>query len=190
MSEPSHHLIGIITAHCPNLVELDVSMDWRDFTQKGSFRPNEYNRDLTFRAFKRLKALRMLNIRTMPVVNAEEMVLPLSEIHASFANTLLTILSCKDGGEDVLSRSAAQHLETLALGALTYRDIRNGLGCHGIQNPDLYEFLRLKVYKIIRNYQVDGGRPKPLAVLTETGTYEKTEANGGAVNILKPYWLG
>ena len=126
----------------------------------------------------------------MPFVNAKKMVLPLTEIHASFANTLLTIISCKDGGEDVLSRSAPQHLETLALGTLTYRDIRNGLGCHGIQNPDLYEFLRLKVYRIICNHHIDGRRQKPMAVLTEAGTYEKTEANGGAVNVLKPYWLG
>lgn len=46
VSEPSHHLIGRITAYCPYLVELGVSMDWRDFTQKGSFRPNDYNRDV------------------------------------------------------------------------------------------------------------------------------------------------
>ncbi|KAL8875823.1 MAG: hypothetical protein Q9192_008983, partial [Flavoplaca navasiana] len=44
--EPSHHLIGVITAHCPYLVELGISMDWRNFTQKGSFRPNDCNRDV------------------------------------------------------------------------------------------------------------------------------------------------
>ena len=46
VSEPSHYLIGMIAVHCPHLVELGVSMDWRDFTQKGSFWPNDYNRDV------------------------------------------------------------------------------------------------------------------------------------------------
>lgn len=46
VSEPSHQLIWRIAANCPYLVELGVSMDWRDFTIKGSFRPNEYNRDV------------------------------------------------------------------------------------------------------------------------------------------------
>lgn len=126
----------------------------------------------------------------MPFVKAKKMALPLSEIHASFANTLLTILFCKEGKEDIPRRLAPRHLETLALGALTYRDIHNGLGCPAVNDQDLYQFLRLKVYKVIRNHQVDGERPKPIAVLTETGTYEKTEANGADVNILKPYWLG
>ncbi|KAL9633501.1 MAG: hypothetical protein Q9204_003369 [Flavoplaca sp. TL-2023a] len=190
LSAASYQLIGRITAHCPYLIELGVSMDWRDFTQKDSFIPNDYNRNLTSTAFARLKALRTLNIRTMPFVNAKKMALPLSEIQASFANSLLTIISCKNGREDVLSRSPPRNLETLALGALTYRDIRNGLGCHGVKDGELYQFLRLKVYRVIHNHQVDGKSPKPLAILAETGTYEKTEANGGAVNVLKPYWLG
>ncbi|KAL8836962.1 MAG: hypothetical protein Q9176_005963 [Flavoplaca citrina] len=143
--------------------------------------------DHTRRAFALFKQLRTLNVRNMPLVDPKNMALPLSEIHAGFANSLVKILLCK---KDALSSSAPQNLKTLALGALTYRDIRNGIGYHTIHNRELYDFLRLKVFRVIRNYQVDDGRPRPAAVLTESGTYEKTEANGGAVNVLKPYWLG
>lgn len=140
-------------------------------------------------AFKPLKNLQTLNIRNMPLVNPKKMALPLSEIHSSFANSLLKILLCSD--KDILSPSAPQNLKTLALGALTYRDLHNGTGCHTIPNRDLYEFLRLRMYKVVSSYYgIDRARPKPLAVLTEIGHYEKTEANGGDVNVLKPYWLG
>ncbi|KAL9035690.1 MAG: hypothetical protein Q9180_004727 [Flavoplaca navasiana] len=184
---PGHLWLRTIAQGCPKLVELGISMDWRDFTQKASSEPHLVNRNHTRRAFALFKHLRTLNVRNMPLVDPKNMALPLSEIHAGFANSLVKILLCK---KDALSPSAPQNLKTLALGALTYRDTRNGIGYHTIHKRELYEFLRLKVFRVVRNYQVDDGRPKPAAVLTESGTYEKTEANGGDVNILKPYWLG
>ncbi|KAI4275563.1 MAG: hypothetical protein L6R38_005846 [Xanthoria sp. 2 TBL-2021] len=187
--KPSYLRLATIATHCPNLVELGISMDWRDFTKKGSHDPHSSNRHMTGVAFKPLKNLQTLNIRNMPLVNPKKMALPLSEIHSSFANSLLKILLCSD--KDILSPSAPQNLKTLALGALTYRDLHNGTGCHTIPNRDLYEFLRLRMYKVVSSYYgIDRARPKPLAVLTEIGHYEKTEANGGDVNVLKPYWLG
>lgn len=80
-------------------------------------------------------------------------------------------------------------LDTFALGAMTYRDVRNGLGLITIHEYDLYQFLRLRIYAVDRCYRFEG-KPKPLAILREVGTYEKTEAAGYGVEVLKPYWLG
>ncbi|KAL8754525.1 MAG: hypothetical protein Q9199_004292 [Rusavskia elegans] len=40
----SHLRLATIATHCPNLVELGISMDWRDFTKKGSHDPHSSNR--------------------------------------------------------------------------------------------------------------------------------------------------
>ena len=124
----------------------------------------------------------------MPLVNPKKKALALPDIHASLANKVLKVLLY--GDKDNILPSAPQNLKTLALGAFTYRDVRNGLGFGSVPNRDLYEFLRPSIYRVTSSYDYVEGRRKPLAVLTETGTYEKTEANGGGVNILKPYWLG
>ncbi|KAL8853672.1 MAG: hypothetical protein Q9221_001483 [Calogaya cf. arnoldii] len=80
---------------------------------------------LTGEAFAPLKNLKTLNIRNMPFIDPKKMALPISEIYSSFANSLLRILLCSD--KDVLNPSAPQNLKTLALGALTYRDVYNGV---------------------------------------------------------------
>lgn len=79
-------------------------------------------------------------------------------------------------------------LETLVLGSFTYRDLRNGLGCYEIDDINVYKYRQPHIYRIDREYRHEGRR-KPLAILHETGTYEKTEAAGGIVEVLKPYWL-
>ncbi|KAL8993604.1 MAG: hypothetical protein Q9169_006218 [Polycauliona sp. 2 TL-2023] len=185
-AEPSHRRLKTIAKHCPHLVELGISMNWEDFMTQGTFSPDRCNRRMTTAAFSPLKKLRTLNIRNMPLVKTQNMALPLAEIHAAFAESLLTILGCN---RDDTRTSAPQNLKTLALGALTYRDVYNGIGYHTIHNRELYEFLRLKVYRIVSSRDAEG-RQRPLAKLTESGTYEKTEANGGDVDVLKPYWLG
>ncbi|KAL8642410.1 MAG: hypothetical protein Q9226_008515 [Calogaya cf. arnoldii] len=187
-SVPVHLRLRRIAIHCPNLVELGISIDWRDFTVDSSFSPYSNNRRLTGEAFARLKNLKTLNIRNMPFIDPKKMALPLSEIYSSFANSLLRILLCSD--KDVLIPTAPQNLKSLALGALTYRDVYNGVAFHRTLNWELHEFLRLKIYRVVRSYHEGESLPRPLAVLTETGTYEKTEANGGDVNVFKPYWLG
>lgn len=42
--KPSYLRLATIATHCPNLVELGISMDWRDFTKKGSHDPHSSNR--------------------------------------------------------------------------------------------------------------------------------------------------
>ncbi|KAL8670575.1 MAG: hypothetical protein Q9168_004888 [Polycauliona sp. 1 TL-2023] len=177
LKEPSHIRLQIIAAHCPNLVELGVSMEWKDFIR------------LTAQAFTLFKKLRTLNIRNMPLVNPKKLGLPLEEIHAAFVDSLLAVLNYKMDGKIGTAPTMPQNLKTLALGALTYRDVYNGLGYHKAHDRELYEFLRLRVYRIVSSRDEEGEQ-RPLAKLTESGTYEKTEASGRDVDIFKPYWLG
>lgn len=109
------------------------------------------------------------------------------ELHASYATSVLKTLQHYPH-ENTINPHAHSTLQTLALGALTYRDVYNGLGCYPSKGKDLYKFLRLQVFKVGR-YRLDG-QERTLAMHIESGTYEKTQAAGGDVNIFKPYWLG
>ncbi|KAL8923293.1 MAG: hypothetical protein Q9208_004693 [Pyrenodesmia sp. 3 TL-2023] len=188
-SLPGHGQLQQIGRKCERLVELGISIDWRSLGTNTTSPPSSvYNLESTKVAFTPLVHLQVLNIRNMPFITPKKMVLPVEELHAAFANMVLKSLIGGYGGKGIRP-SAPLALKTLALGALTYRDIYNGLGCHISANPSLYFFLRLQIYKVDCKYQCEG-QPRPLAVHTETGAYEKTEAAGGDVNIFKPYWLG
>lgn len=134
-----------------------------------------------------MKSLRSLNIRNVPFVNPKDTGLPLEELQAGFANTALKTLLCQPDCRGDMDTSTLRNFATLAIGALTYRDIYNGLGCYTRMNEELYRFLRLQVYKVHRHDFE--GHLKPLAIHIESGTYEKTEAAGGDINVFKPYWL-
>lgn len=177
-----------ILEHCPGLVELGVCLNWENFTgARDSFvvciEPrivDMINLLITTQEAQRLfempKSLRTLNIRNMPPGGIREH--PLDA-----ANSVLeTIFNTANVGE-------SPPLETLALGALTYRDLRKGLAYTWSQNEEshLYQAFHLHVYRIKWQYLFD--MRKPSATLHEIGSYEKTEAGGGSVNVLKPYWL-
>ncbi|KAI4194006.1 MAG: hypothetical protein LQ348_002729 [Seirophora lacunosa] len=175
---PTPHIqLETIAEHCPYLVELGILVDWRAFTTmyKGGF------------AFRKMKQLRTLNIRNMPYIDPKATMLNYEELHASYATSVLKILQHYPH-ENTIDPRVLSTLQTLALGALTYRDVYNGLGCYDCKGEDLYKFLRLQVFKVGR-YRLDG-QERTLAMHIESGTYEKTQAAGGDVNIFKPYWLG
>ncbi|KAL8771683.1 MAG: hypothetical protein Q9209_002874 [Squamulea sp. 1 TL-2023] len=168
-----------ITDLCKELVELGIPLDWQMFATSGS--------PIDARAKKRLrtmKHLRTLNIRTVPSLHSTKSMFPQWEnMHSHFADTVIkTIFDTQD-------LSCRPPLDTLAIGALRYRDVRNGLGCRTVHEPAMYKYYRLQVYDIDRRYKHEG-RYKPLAIPREVGTYEKTEAAGRCVEVLKPYWFG
>ena len=141
----------------------------------------------TQRVKKRLRSmkhLRTLNIRTMPQFDPNKSVLPQwNNMHSQFADTVVSTLF------DTQQLGSRPPLETLAIGALKYRDVRNGLGCRTVHDEATYKYYRIRVYNIDRRYRFEG-RIKPLAILREAGTYEKTQAAGHCVESLKPYWCG
>lgn len=123
----------------------------------------------------------------MPHVNPEKALLPLKELHAAFAATVFKAFFCNSTDDDIDPRAPSAPW-TLALGALKYRDVYNGLVDYTCNNMSLDSFLRLQVYRV-GTYEFEGRR-KPLITHIESGTYEKTEALGGDVKIFQPYWLG
>ncbi|KAI4117080.1 MAG: hypothetical protein LQ345_002600 [Seirophora villosa] len=185
---PTPHIqLETIAEYCPYLVELGILMDWRAFTTVSKGGGGSHDRQSTRFAFRKMKHLRTLNIRNMPYINPKATMLNYEELHASYATSVLKTLQHYPH-EDTINLRAHSTLQTLALGALTYRDVYNGLGCYPGKEKDLYKFLRLQVFKVGR-YRLDG-QERTLAMHIESGTYEKTQAAGGDVNIFKPYWLG
>ncbi|KAL8789070.1 MAG: hypothetical protein Q9213_001333 [Squamulea squamosa] len=176
---PCSEQILDITDLCKELVELGVPLDWQMFATSGSPIDARVKRRL-----RSMKYLRTLNIRTMPSLDPMTSMLPQWEnMHSHFADTVIkTILDTQDLG-------CRPPLDTLAIGALRYRDVRNGLGCRTVYEPEMYKYYRLQVYDIDRRYKNEG-RYKPLAIPREVGTYEKTEAAGRCVEVLRPYWFG
>ncbi|KAI4117087.1 MAG: hypothetical protein LQ345_002607 [Seirophora villosa] len=185
---PPYLQLKDILKHCPGLVELGVCLNWETFTgARDSFVvcidpriANIIHMLITTQQAQRLfempKSLRTLNIRNMPPGGIRE-----DPLYA--ANSVLeTIFNTANVGE-------SSPFETLAFGALTYRDLRMGLAYTWSRNEEsyLYQAFRLHVYRIKWQYLFDVR--KPSATLHEIGSYEKTEAGGGSVNVLKPYWL-
>ncbi|KAL8790210.1 MAG: hypothetical protein Q9213_000741 [Squamulea squamosa] len=178
-----------IILHCPYLVELGVTLDWGLFMETADRRSSMPEPPSSFlnaqKALRGMKALRTLNVRNIPSTGSFDVAVRGDCLHAAFANSVLaTLFDTADG----FFRSPSPPLETLALGSLTYRDVYNGVGCLAIKDEATYNFIRLKVYSVDRAYYFEGQR-KPLAILREKGSYEKTEADGGRVTVLKPYWL-
>lgn len=135
-----------------------------------------------------MKRLRTINIRNLPPIDLTEFEL-LEELQAGFANTFLAIFDEPvdfDGGE---GPPGALTLKTLGIGSLFYRDARN-TPCHEHDKElvILHRLLRLQIYSVNQWHQFDGQRRR-LATRIETGTYEKSEAEGRDVTIFKPYWL-
>ncbi|KAL8658061.1 MAG: hypothetical protein Q9226_001322 [Calogaya cf. arnoldii] len=168
-----------IARNCDNLVELGVPIDWRIFTST-SLSQDQMLAHMMLRSS--LRSLRTLNIRNMPSFDAAAMKLPVNSVFSGFVDRALAALVRRSDVNDTMP------LDTLALGALRYRDVRNGLGLMNVYKKEKYKFLRLQVYNVDRRYQFEG-RNKPLAILREVGTYEKTKAAGYCVEVLKPYWL-
>ncbi|KAL8955101.1 MAG: hypothetical protein Q9193_006910 [Seirophora villosa] len=185
---PTPHIqLETIAEHCPYLVELGILVDWRAFSTMYKRGRGPPNRQSTIFAFQKMKQLRTLNLRNMPYIDPKATMLNYEELHASYATSVLKTLQHYPH-ENTIDPRVLSKLQTLALGALTYRDVYNGLGCHDCKGEDLYKFLRLQVFKVGR-YRLDG-QERTLAMHIESGTYEKTQAAGGDVNIFKPYWLG
>lgn len=139
-----------------------------------------------------MKGLRTLNIRNMPPLDPKKSKLPLEEMQAAYANSLLQRLDNGEFWDPQSNRMSPEVLapRTLALGSSTYRVVHIGIGSeYEDSNAALHRFLRLQIYKVESWYQIGGQRTR-LATLSETGTYAMTEAEGGDVEILKPYWLG
>ncbi len=134
-----------------------------------------------------MQRLRTLNIRNLPLVDEANLGFREARSHDTYAQKVIDIVL-----DDKFSFAEIDFmpppLETLVLGSFTYRDLRNGLGCYEIPDASLYKYLRPHVYRVDSKYRHEGRR-RPLAILHETGTYEKTEAAGGSVEVLKPYWL-
>ncbi|KAL8685656.1 MAG: hypothetical protein Q9224_005731 [Gallowayella concinna] len=175
---PSPKGLVEIAHHCRNLQELGVPLDWNIFIAGLTF--GEYERARL--ALGSLHSLRTLSIRTMPRLESDEKMSLGDRGFECFVSGAITALISGWSINDM-------HLETLALGALTYRDVRNGLGLIHIHERNLYTMLRPRIYDVDRRYVFEG-RPKPIANLREIGTYEKTEAAGRCVEVLRPYWLG
>ncbi len=117
-----------------------------------------------------MNSLRTLNVRTMPpFVTVKMLYLDVSRSH--FGDLVITSLLSEP--------HSRPPIETLAIGAFRYRDLRNGLGCEYIHEPEKYKYYRPQIYDVDRLYKFEG-RYKPLAILREVGTYEKTKAMGPA----------
>ncbi|KAL8711386.1 MAG: hypothetical protein Q9220_004284 [cf. Caloplaca sp. 1 TL-2023] len=186
---PSGALIEAIAQKCPHLIELGVPIDWGALVDSRHYGLVSYNRWAVNCYRANLRRLRTFNVRNMPYMDPKQTTLSLEDLHSSLANSVLKSLLCGEKGDrETIDPTAPSALQTLVLGAMTYRDVYAGLGCNKVKDKDLYNFLRPQIYRVGR-YSFEG-RQRPLAVLTETGTYEKTEAAGGDVSILKPYWLG
>ena len=127
-----------------------------------------------------MNSLRTLNVRTMPPFDTVKM--PYLDVsHSHFVDLVITSLLDKP--------HFRPPMETLAIGAFRYRDLRNCLGCEYIHEPETYKYYRPQIYDVDRRYRFEG-RYQPLAILREVGTYERTEAMGRCVEVLRPYWIG
>ncbi|KAL8652910.1 MAG: hypothetical protein Q9226_004073 [Calogaya cf. arnoldii] len=169
---------------CPNLVELGIPMDWSLFTDT-DYDPyclRHGERGAAKERLSMMRKLRTLNIRNMPLVPAR-LGFQEARSHSTYAESVLDVIL--DYSNDTWPPPP---LDTLVLGSFTYRDHQNGLGCYEIKDVGTYKYRQPHVYRIDREYHHEGRR-KPLAILHETGTYEETEAAGGSVEVLKPYWL-
>ncbi|KAI4234251.1 MAG: hypothetical protein LQ349_003893 [Xanthoria aureola] len=175
---PSQDGLVEIALSCNNLVELSIPIDWSIFRPKWGSSTGR-----TRKALQSLAQLRTLNIRNMPSFDTTTTGIPINGALQGFVDSALAALIVSTHVKNRMP------LDTLALGAMTYRDVRNGLGLTRVHEKDLYQFLRLRIYAVDRRYRFEG-KPKPLAIFREVGTYEKTEAAGYGVEVLKPYWLG
>ncbi|KAL8828375.1 MAG: hypothetical protein Q9170_006626 [Blastenia crenularia] len=164
-----------IAGCCPKLVALGVLFNWSRL-QDGLYGTR----------LKSMRNLRTLNIRNMPSFDPTAVTLPRLKMQAFFVNSVLDAIAYEFDRRHECSAGMA--LKTLAIGSLTYQNLRNGLGHENDTNLELYQFLRLQIYRIEHWHQF-GGQRKPIATLSETGTYEKLEAEGEDITIFKPYWL-
>ncbi|KAL8853677.1 MAG: hypothetical protein Q9221_001488 [Calogaya cf. arnoldii] len=185
-----HSRIVDIQESCPNLVELGIPMEWNLFSDTWDG-PHSLKKQRTVarERLSMMRNLRTLNIRNMPYIDAEtaaRLSFPEARSHGAYAESVLDVILdySKVSRLDIWPPP----LDTLVLGSFMYRDHRNGLGCWRIIDERPYKYCQPRGYRIDRQYHHEGRR-KPLAILHETGTYEKTEAAGGSVELLKPYWL-
>lgn len=122
-----------------------------------------------------MKRLRTLSLRTIPPIPAAYW----QEHHGTFHQELVDLVLQALNVNEPRDRPP---LATLALGSLTYRDICKGHVGEDSETKDVQDYLCPTVYKV-----------NPItwtAAFTEKGSYERTEADGGSVRVLKPYWLG
>ncbi len=128
--------------------------------------------------------LRTLNIRNVVSVTPTTSMLPMEEMQVAVANTVLQTLLNR-GNQKACAKAA---LQTLGIGSLTYRNIRNGMPYEDDEDSALHRFLALRIYRV-ETWSLPDGQQKVFATLSETGAYRETEAAGGAVTVFKPYWL-
>ncbi|KAL9623815.1 MAG: hypothetical protein Q9204_007914, partial [Flavoplaca sp. TL-2023a] len=83
----------------------------------------------------------------MPQFDPNKSVLPQwNNMHSQFADTVVSTLF------DTQQLGTRPPLDTLAIGALKYRDVRNGLGCRTVHDEATYKYYRIRVYNIDRRY--------------------------------------
>ncbi|KAL8951409.1 MAG: hypothetical protein Q9222_002630 [Ikaeria aurantiellina] len=171
--------VTAIAERCPNLVELGIPLNWNSFMHW-----EDSNYGLSISALRSLRNLQTINIRNLPRLRfqVKEAWFPPEQMFMGVADILIKSLL---GAGDY---STTIPLDTLVIGSLTYRDLRNGLGMRNIHDYYGYKYRQPHIFQVGRHRQFQG-RPKPLATLLEVGTHEKTEAAGGNVECLKPYWL-
>ncbi|KAL8828374.1 MAG: hypothetical protein Q9170_006625 [Blastenia crenularia] len=197
---PPYNILVDIAEHCTQLAELGISVDWYLFqTEYWNLGPS----DMVYEPLPRLlgtpyklippqkalsalttmRYLQTLNIRNQPSINGFHWKAEPEQLHQGFANHVLDAVCNRH------NTPASPPLQTLAIGSSTYRDVYYGLSGVSSRTLSVYEYLQVRVFSMESWYRPSGQR-KLSAKLTETGTYEMTEAAGGRVEVLKPYWLG
>ena len=124
--------------------------------------------------------LKMLNIRNMPVA-----VLATSWVdQRGFLEALATRFMNK-----LLSNLERSSLDVLALGLLTYGELRSGSYYH--KQASTADYLRLRIYKVqyLKPEPRFGGRQTAKMHLISEGTADDAEAYIEDMSIFRPYWL-
>ncbi|KAL8794029.1 MAG: hypothetical protein Q9195_003435 [Heterodermia aff. obscurata] len=172
--------LNTIVKHCPNLVELGISIRWDD----GEDVPPEGHREHVAGLLAKLKHLKTLNIRNVPSMGR------CSWHQFLHIETMLHALVNDFVSELVYQRrtKAVPQLRIIGLGALEYRDMWDGSVVDGVTGID--DVLRLRIWAIA--YPKNAlGEPTPL--LTEVASGYPGDVGKDIsedMKIFEPYWLG
>ncbi|KAL9075648.1 MAG: hypothetical protein Q9161_001399 [Pseudevernia consocians] len=174
---PGHAYLELFANHCPGLKALGIAIDWKDIAASEN---NKKKVKAIASSFSRLSQLQTLNIRNLPAATTSETWLPNDYMMEGLATMLLNIVTQKARIEQIPA------LKTLAIGASTYSNIREGTS-HYTPN-DASTFLQLRIYHV--NYDCRYRNSlSPKLHLIARGTPADAWGNAENLDIFTLYWL-
>ena len=186
-----HENLEIVSRYCPGLKALGISLNWEDITGSGKHHKKVkvvfnmchfLHADLCqiSSSFSRLSQLQTLNIRNLPAATTHKTWLPNDYMMEGLAAIFLNVVTKN-------ARNAqAMALKTVAIGALTYGNVRVGMNHYTPSSTS--EFFQLRIYHVSYGcHYRDSLSPK--LHLIARGTPADASGNAENLNIFTLYWL-